>query len=330
MRKIVLLLCLCVPGILHAQTRDRPIRAVLPSGTGAVPIHLGDGWGPDLVNLYADGPRIVFQTSNTKSGMTASYVLFANDTGAPTADSCRKAVMEPLRKGMAQRGAVFTDSKDGSYATRNGHSYPTTTYIVEKFEGAELHQYNIFAFAGDTKNCLEIHLSKTKYTAKDEPLFHAELELFQPDSSYVPETFDYFALATIFFSRQHEPQNAALYYQAALDSMNGSTPLATRRVITDQLVMSYGMSGDLKRSRAVAQQAIAADPQYPLNYYNLACADAEAGNATAAREHLKQAFDRRSNVIQGETMPDPSTDDSIMKLKSNKEFWSFVQSLPKK
>jgi tetratricopeptide (TPR) repeat protein len=230
---------------------------------------------------------------------------------------------------MTQGKAILSDSKNGSYTAKDGHIYATATFFVEKFEGTDIHQYNAFAFSGDAKNCLEIHLSKPKYTAKDEALFHAELELFRPDSSYVPVTFDYFAMATLLFNQQHEPQTAAVYYQAALNSMTASTPLTTRRVVTDQLVMSYGMSGDLKQSQAVAQQAIAKDPDYPLNYYNLACADAEAGNATAAREHLKQAYDRRAHVIQGEKMPDPTTDDSIMKLKNNKEFWSFVQSLPR-
>jgi hypothetical protein len=93
--------------------------------------------------------------------------------------------------------------------------------------------------------------------------------------------------------------------------------------------MSLGMSGDLKNSRAVAEMAIAADPDYPLNYYNLACADAEEGKASDAKIHLQQAFDRRANVLKGESMPDPSKDDSFLKLKKNKEFWAFVLALPK-
>ena len=94
--------------------------------------------------------------------------------------------------------------------------------------------------------------------------------------------------------------------------------------------MSLGMSGDIKDSRAVAGKAIATDPDYPLNYYNLACADAEQGDATAAKLHLQQAFDRQANVLKGESMPDPTKDDSILKLKKNEAFWAFVLTLPKK
>jgi hypothetical protein len=34
-------------------------------------------------------------------------------------------------------------------------------------------------------------------------------------------------------------------------------------------------------------------------------------------------------VLKGESMPVPSKDDSILKLKNDKAFWAFVQALPK-
>jgi tetratricopeptide (TPR) repeat protein len=70
--------------------------------------------------------------------------------------------------------------------------------------------------------------------------------------------------------------------------------------------MSSGMSGDIVDSRAVAEKAIAADPDYPINYYNLAVADAEQGYAADAKKHLQQAFERRANLLKGESMPDPT------------------------
>jgi len=44
---------------------------------------------------------------------------------------------------------------------------------------------------------------------------------------------------------------------------------------------------------------------------------------------LQQAFARRAHLLQGESMPDPSKDDSILKLKKDKSFWDFVEKLPK-
>lgn len=142
-----------------------------------------------------------------------------------------------------------------------------------------------------------------------------------------PSFRDAFAYATVEWEK-HQIKGAAMAYQAALSLADTSDdPKMWRRVTTDQLTMALGMSGDIKGSRAINQSAIAKDPAYPLYYYNLACADAEEGNAGGARTHLQEAFDRRKNTLKGEAMPDPATDDSFLKLKDNKEFWDFVKSL---
>jgi tetratricopeptide (TPR) repeat protein len=100
-----------------------------------------------------------------------------------------------------------------------------------------------------------------------------------------------------------------------------------RRVATDQAGMSYGISGNVKKARSMFEGAIAKDPDYPLYYYNLACADAEEKNLPDARKHLEQAFDRKANTLAGEKMPDPTQDDSFTPYKDNKEFWSFLEGL---
>jgi tetratricopeptide (TPR) repeat protein len=103
--------------------------------------------------------------------------------------------------------------------------------------------------------------------------------------------------------------------------------LPQRRVATDNMGMALGMSGEVDAARKVFLDAVKKDPDYPLYYFNLACADAEQGDAANARIHLQQAFDRRANTIQGEKLPDPTKDDSILKLKDDKTFWAFVETL---
>ena len=100
-----------------------------------------------------------------------------------------------------------------------------------------------------------------------------------------------------------------------------------KRMLTDQAGMAYGMSGDIRKARSIFEKAIAEDPGYPLYYYNLACADAEEKNLVGAQKHLREAFDRKANVIRGEKMPDPTTDDSFLPYRDNKEFWTFLESL---
>ena len=88
------------------------------------------------------------------------------------------------------------------------------------------------------------------------------------------------------------------------------------------------MGGDIKNRRAVAEKAIAADADHPVNYYNVVWADAGQGSVAGAAANLQQPFDRRANVPNGESMPDPTKDDSILKLKNDKTFWTFVVTLP--
>jgi len=148
---------------------------------------------------------------------------------------------------------------------------------------------------------------------------------FDPDAK--PTFLEAFAYATVEWNKQ-QVQGAAKAYAAALKVVATSDdPPKWRRVTTDQLSMALGISGDLKASIAVNQIAIEKDPAYPLYYYDLACADAESGDASAARVHLQQAFDRRANTLKGETFPDPTADDSFKKLSTNKDFWNLAESI---
>jgi hypothetical protein len=64
-----------------------------------------------------------------------------------------------------------------------------------------------------------------------------------------------------------------------------------------------------------------------MYYYNLACAAGEEGNLADAKARLQQAFDRRANVLPGESMPDPATDDSFQQLMDDPDFAAFVKTL---
>jgi tetratricopeptide (TPR) repeat protein len=100
-----------------------------------------------------------------------------------------------------------------------------------------------------------------------------------------------------------------------------------RRIARDQAGMSYGISGQYVKARAIFETGVAEDPDYPMYYYNLACADAGENKLPDAQAHLEQAFVRKSNVNQGETMPDPTKDDSFLPYKGNKAFWAALEHL---
>ena len=206
-------------------------------------------------------------------------------------------------------------------------SYATVSHLTQLPGGGRNH--DLFAFAGNKKVCAEVHVSTVAGKPDEDKHFQEALAEFHPELDYIPNSLDYFTLASTFY--RESPMLAAPFYDASVKSLPAELKepelITRRRIATDNIVMALGMSGNLKASRAYAERAIKLDPDYPLNYYNLACADAEEGKAAEAKLHLQQAFDRKANTIPGEHLPDPTEDDSILKLKKDKDFWAFVQTL---
>jgi len=291
-------------------------------GPGAIELPMGGDWKLETVNVYDGGRRPVTQF-HKGADLTASFILFENLSGNPTAKGCRDDVIAPI---IQQDAKVVSKQTDGESKSAAGEAFVTTSFLVEIVPGH--HQRNLFGFAGNEKTCAEIHVSTVAETSNMDGAMNALLLAFNPNLTYKPAAIDYFRIGSLLFSSA--PALAVPYYKSSLAALpNDTSALTARRVATDQLVMSLGMSGDMEQSRMIAGTAIAGDPDYPINYYNLACIDAEQGDAKGAKEHLKQAFDRRANVLRGESMPDPTKDDSILKLKGDAEFWAFVKSLPK-
>ena len=99
------------------------------------------------------------------------------------------------------------------------------------------------------------------------------------------------------------------------------------RVLVDQLAMAYGISGQTKSATTLLQDAIKDDPEYPLNYYNLACAYADEGNKEKVLKNLSLAFDRKGQVLKGERMPDPRTDSSFRRYARDEDFIKLMKKL---
>jgi hypothetical protein len=311
----------------HSQPQQSaqkpPLMLVAWFGPGGIPLPHGQDWKPELLTVYDNIQRPVAQFSNPNSHINVSFILFENHSGKPDAHGCRADAIDPI---LQHDGSIISKRVYGEATTNTGQSLATASYLVDMSAAGVPHQRNLFGFAGNAKTCAEIHISAFGDEPAVQGAMKSALADFQPELDYQPNAIDYFRFASLLF--KSAPGLAAPYYKSSLDAMpSDARYLTARRVTTDQLVMSLGMSGDLKNSRAVAEKAIAADPDYPLNYYNLACADAEQGNAADAKLHLQEAFDRRANVLKGEQMPDPTKDDSILKLKKNKEFWAFLQTL---
>jgi hypothetical protein len=310
------------------QAGPQQLSFVMPKGKGRLIIPAQDVLRLRLINLYDNGTRPVLQATTKSGDVSVSYALFPNSTGSSAPKICRDDVLDAAVRGTAPMPALadIKQVKKFDHLPINGQPVEMGSFFVAKLVDAKVEQQNLFAVAASPTACAEIHISKSSYKPTDEPSMIVLLDTLNFEPDYVPSAQDYYALGTAFYNIKSF-ESAAFYYQSALDTLPQQASRNIRRLIVDQLSMSYGISGNIKQSRAIIEDAIKIDPDYPLFYYNLACADAEQGKTKDAQLHLQQAFDRKANTLRGETLPDPTHDDSIQKLKKNKEFWAFVQTL---
>lgn len=296
-------------------------------GPGAIPLPRTEDWKPQMLTVYDDGRRPSAQFSYEPIKMGVSFLLFENRAGTPGAENCREAAIAPLIKAG---GKKITERRDGENKLADGTTVSTTSYLLTMApsQGSVGRQRSLFAFAGNATTCAEMHITSVVDTPERRTKMRALVKEFKPDLQYKPVPLDYFQMGQLL--SKNTPKLAILYFRASLDKMpKDAGYLTPRRVTTDQLVTALVMTGDVKGGRVLAVEATATDPDYPINYYNLACADAEEGDAAGAKKHLQEAFDRRKNVVAGEKMPDPALNDSIRKLQKDGDFWTFVESLPK-
>jgi len=122
---------------------------------------------------------------------------------------------------------------------------------------------------------------------------------------------------------------AIKYYSKAieLDKKNPVLDTNVWRIIVDNLGMSYGISGNPYKAIDIYKKALIKDPEYPMFYYNLACAYAEVNNLDSAIVNLKLAFKFVGNMIQGEKIPDPQKDSSFSKYLTNELFRNAIEEI---
>jgi tetratricopeptide (TPR) repeat protein len=271
-----------------------------------------------------DGNELGLRGSDASGEVHFLVFLFNFSQQAPlTSARCRDGEMGPEQKAnhslkilanseIANPGALPVSLVDYSAKADGGK----TEYMARGFIATG-------SLCGD----LEFYSDRPIHAADD--ALHRVFASLQLDPAAPPQYKDELLYAQILFDSQFYAA-AGPIYELALQKLPSATGVDVKtmtRVLTDQAGMSYGISGNLQKASALFENGIATDPGYPMYYYNLACADAEAHNLVAARQHLQQAFDRKANMISGETFPDPTQDDSFTRYRNDKQFWSFVESL---
>lgn len=305
----------------HPGTDSGEFTLVLPSHNGQLAWR-ADGFTIVQSSAKPGGRGVGIRGKDASGRLMFLGFLFLFPGQAPmTSSGCREGILEPEKKAnpgfRIESTSELTDSRNPSVAL--------ATYTSPTRKGATEHIVRAFVATGDICGDLEFY-SEAPITTED-PAIKKALESYRFDPAYAPRVEDVFLYGQILYRNQDYGAAAPIFEQALAKIPNDKSHETMRRVTVDQAGMAYGISGNIRKARDLFEQAIASDPEYPLNYYNLACADAEEKKLDDARLHLKEAFARKANVIPGEKMPDPSTDDSFLPYRDNKDFWQFIESL---
>jgi len=142
------------------------------------------------------------------------------------------------------------------------------------------------------------------------------------------ETMQYAAEGSAAYLKQ-DYKNAIKFYSKALELEKKEPTLEKNiwRVVVDNLGMSYGISGDNKKAKEIFEYGLSKDDKYPMFYYNLACAHAEMNDLDSAIKNLRLAVQYIENMIPGENLPDPRTDDSFKRFLQNEKFQKAMKEM---
>ena len=322
-------LCLCAAAA-HARQGGEGVRRINVPGEKWEMLVTLPGFVVEQDDLRGDGKGRRVVAGNESKGYVVSIFLEPvpdNKTAAQLRDRDGSGYKEsPLKP---------TDFKSAEYK-----QIPTLEYMVREFRGVKVNQKHLNAYIVHAGFWAHVHLSKVDFRAGDEKLFYEivdsvkfveggggvaaavrELREAGPVTDLMREAGAHFL--------RRDYKAALGPYARALELEKQSPQLSRdlRRVLIDNLTMCYGIPGDLKRAKETAEYGISKDPDYPLFYYLLANAYAEEGDLDNTILYLKQAFARRRNVITGERMPDPRTDDSFKRFMQDEKFLAALKEI---
>src|SRR5271157_5823933 len=293
--------------LAQPATGDGWFRLALPSHSGQLQ------WRADGIQIVEssvkpNGQEIGIRGKDSSGRFFLGFLFLFPEQAPLTSTKCRDGVIGPEKKNNSTLRILASSETTQS----DGQEIALVSYTSQGGSAKTSHMMRGFVASGDM--CGDLEFYSDAPIAADDADLRKVFASYHLDSNYVPQFGDSFLYAQILYQHRMYKAAAPIFEQALsqLKDDGGPKTGTMRRVTTDQAGMAYGMSGDNAKARAIFEAAIAKDPDYPLYYYNLACADAEEKKLADARAHLQQAFARKANVIPGETMPDPTKDDSFL------------------
>ena len=322
---VILVVCLCASAASARQGSGDVRRMSIPGEKWGLEVTL-PGFVIEQDELRGDGKARRIMATNEAKGYVVSIFLDPVPDGK-TATELR----DWDASGYKNAPLKPTDFKSAEYK-----QIPTLEYMIREFQGHQVNQKHLNAYIVHGGFWAHVHLSKVDFKAGDEKLFYDIVDSVKfNESGGTAATapaggaiMDLLREGSVLF-RRGDYKAAVVPYAKALE-MEKQKPQLSRdfwHVLVDNLTMSYGISGDLKRAKETVEYGISKDPDYPLFYYLLANTYAEMDDLDNTILYLKQAFARRKNVIPGEQMPDPATDDSFKRFMKNEKFLAALKEI---
>jgi hypothetical protein len=327
MKKCGLALALVAFGCIAAAQRPKgsEFRLALTDHKGQLS-WTADGFAITQSSAKPDGREIGIRGQDSSGRLSfLGFLFLVPEEGALTSAKCRDEDLVQERKDNPSLSVLQTSEISRS----DGVPISLVTYSTIGSDGKA--EYHVRGFVASKDICGDLEVCSGKPIRETDADVAKVFSSYRFDESYTPKFGDVVLYAQTLYEAKMFKASAPIFEKALTMLTGDGSPFPSariaRRVLTDQAGMAYGISGDLGKARSIFEAGIAQDPEYPMYYYNLACADAGESKLSDAHLHLKQAFARKANVIPGEVMPNPVTDDSFIPYKGNREFWAFVESL---
>ena len=312
-------------GVAPCSASDSTFKLAFPNHAGQLSWS-AEGYKIIQSSAKPNGSEIGIRGRNAVGTTFLGFLSLVPEQAPLTSSKCRDGAMDSEKKSSPSLKIQGTSE----IKTAGALPVSLVRYTASKGDGKTM--YIVRGFVATADICGDLEFYSDSPISVDDGALKRVFAGYRLDEKYTPTFGDVFLYAQILY-REQQFKAAGPMFERALTLLGGNSAkdkVTMTRVLTDQAGMAYGISGDIPKARSIFENAIAKDRDYPLYYYNLACADAEQNNLAAAQKHLREAFDRKANVLHGETMPDPMTDDSFLPYRQNKDFWRFLESLQQK
>jgi tetratricopeptide (TPR) repeat protein len=302
---IALVLAFVVASVGQSPIQQGEFKLALPAHQGQLQWR-ADGFKIVESSAKPNGQEIYIRGKDQEGRLTfLGFLFLVSGETSLTSAKCRDGALEPLKRS----NSTFRLLASSEISRSNELPIELVTYSAQGRDGKPIYSMRGFLATADICGDLEFY-EETAINPEDENIFQS----YRFNPGYAPQFNDVFMYGQILY-RDGMYKAAAPILEQSLTKLSDSKSQETmRRVATDQAGMAYGISGDTAKARSIFESAIAKDPNYPMYYYNLACADAQEKKLGDARIHLQQAFARKGNMLPGEVFPDPSKDDSFLHI----------------